>query len=219
MPAGTYRTLTARESARRDLRPARRRRGRSDPRRSSWRGQPDHKARTCDRRLAIGAEERTRAIFAPDASAVSLYDLFRDRQPQSGILSKTLMRPVSVKALEDSLQRIVADPWAVIIDHDFDFRFHPAADDAHLAAGLGKRLGVDQQVGDHLSEPRIMSRYRERIGGAAAFEADFNGNLVAKAGFVGDRGQGVEQASKLDKRHILALQFGIEPACIGDVGS
>src|SRR3984885_10955474 len=199
MPAATCRPLTARESARPDLRPARRRRGRSDPRRSSWRGQPDHKARTCDRRFAIGAEERTRAIFRPDASAVGLYDLFRDRQPQSGILSKTLMRPVSIKALEDSLQRVVADPRTVIIDHDFDFRFHATAGDAHLAAGLGKRLGVDQKVGNHLSEPRIMPWYREGIGGAAALEAHFNGDLVAKAGFVGDRGQGVEQAPKIDR--------------------
>jgi len=39
---------------------------------------------------------------------VGLYDLFRDRQPQPGILAKTLMRPVGVKPLEDSLQRILA---------------------------------------------------------------------------------------------------------------
>ena len=86
-----------------------------------------------------------------------------------------------------------------------------------LPPAIGKRLGIDQEVGDHLSQPRIMARHREGIGGTTAFEADLDGDVVAEPGFVGDRRQGLEQAAKIDRRHILTLQFGIEPAGIGDV--
>ena len=71
--------------------------------------------------LAVGTE-RACAVLRPDASAMGLDDLLRDRQPQSGILPKTLMRPVGVEALENPLQRILANPGPVVIDHDFDFR-------------------------------------------------------------------------------------------------
>ena len=132
--------------------------------------------------LALGVDG-TGAILRPDAPAMGFDDLFRDRQPQSGILPKALMRPVGVEALEDALQRILANARPVVIDHDFDFRAHAAADDPHLAAGFGKRLRVDQQIGDHLSEPRIMARHREGVGGAAALEADFDARRRCRAGF------------------------------------
>ncbi len=63
------------------------------------------------------------------------------------------MRPVGVEALEDPLQRVVANTRPVVIDHDLDFRSQSAADDPHLAAGFGKRLRIGEQIGDHLSEP------------------------------------------------------------------
>ena len=47
-------------------------------------------------------------------------DLLGDRQAEAGILSKALMRPVGVEALEDALQRVVADAGAVVVDHDLD---------------------------------------------------------------------------------------------------
>src|ERR1700730_7504074 len=112
-------------------------RGRSRWRHPSWRGQPDHKARARNRRFAIGAG-RACEILRPDAPAMRLYDLFRDRQPEPVILAKALMRPVSVKPLEDSLQRILANPRPIVIDRDLDFRSGAAAHDAHLAAGFGE---------------------------------------------------------------------------------
>ena len=102
--------------------------------------------------LALGVD-RAGAVFRPDAAAMGLDDLLGDREPEPGILVKTLMRPVGVKPLEDALQRVLANPRPVIVDHDLDFGFHAAADDPHLAAGIGKRLGVDQEVRDHLAEP------------------------------------------------------------------
>src|SRR3979490_3360594 len=97
------------------------------------------------------------------------------------------MRTVSVEALEDSLQRILADSWPIIVDHDLDFGSDAAADDAHLATGFGKRLGVGEQVRDHLSQPRIVAGYRESIVEASALETDLDGNVVAAPGFVRNR--------------------------------
>src|ERR1700755_3605328 len=92
-------------SAPRASRPARRKHGcwrRPD---RSWRrrGQADHEARARLGGLALGGD-RAGAVFRPDAAAMGLDDLLRDREPEPGILSKTLMRPVGVKTLEDALQ-------------------------------------------------------------------------------------------------------------------
>jgi len=84
---------------------------------------------------------------------MGLDDLLGDREPQPGILAKALMRPVGVEALEDALERVLADARAVVVDHDLDFGAHAAADDTYLAAGVGEGLRVRQQIGDHLSEP------------------------------------------------------------------
>ncbi len=62
-----------------------------------------------------------------------------------------------------------------------------------------------------------MTRHRESIGGTSALEANLHGDVVAAPGFVRNRRQGGKQATKIDGRHILPLQFGIEPACIRDV--
>src|SRR4051794_35247364 len=100
----------------------------------SWRGQPHHEARAGHRQLAVGANGAG-AILAPDAAAMGFDDLFGDRQAEAGILAKSLMRAVGVKAFEDFLQRVLADTGAVVIDDDLDFGTHAAADDADLAAG------------------------------------------------------------------------------------
>ncbi len=80
-------------------------------------------------------------------------DLLGDREPEAGVLAEALMRPVGVEALEDPLQRVLADAGPVIVDHDLDLAARAAADDAHLVARLGERLRVRQQVRDHLAEP------------------------------------------------------------------
>ena len=110
-------------------------------RRRSWRRQPA--PRSARRRPSASPSlGRAGAILRPDAPAMGFDDLLGDRQPESGILAKALMRPVGVEALEDALQRVLADSGAVIVDHDFDLRAHAAAGDAHLAAGLGEGLRI-----------------------------------------------------------------------------
>src|SRR3954471_13934072 len=120
------------------------------------------------------------------------------------------MRPIGVEALEYPFQRVVTNPWTIVIDHNLDFRPHPPAHDAHLAPGCRKRLGVDEEIGDHLAEAGVMARYREGVRGATALEADFDADVMTEPGFVGDRRQRREQATKIDRRHVLPLQFGVE---------
>src|SRR5271169_1481222 len=131
------RNLTARGSVPRDFQPAPPMRGcwRRQP--SSWRRKPDYKARACDRRFAVRAE-RPYAVLGPYPSAMGLHDLFGDRQPETRILAKTLVRPVGVEALEDPLQRILANPRSIVVDDDFNVGSHAPACDPHLAADFGK---------------------------------------------------------------------------------
>src|SRR3954447_17033364 len=116
MRAAICRSRKDRGSGPRGYPPVGRRRGRWPA--SSWCGQPHHKARAGHGGLAVGAD-RTGAILGPDAAAMGFDDLLRDRQAQAGVLPKTLMRAVGVKALENFLQRVLADTGAVIIDNDF----------------------------------------------------------------------------------------------------
>ena len=145
-------------------------------------------------------------------------DLLGDREAEAGVLAKALMRTVGVEALEDALQRVVANARTVIVDHDLDLGAHAAAGDAHLAAGLGERLRVGEQVGDHLSEPRIVAGHRERVGRAAALETRLDRDVMAELGFVGDGGRASSAGGAGRPAHVLALQFGIEAAGVGDVG-
>src|SRR3954470_20853168 len=139
MRAAICRSRTDRGSGPRGHPPARRRRGRWPA--SSWRGQPHHEARAGHGGLAVGADGAG-AILGPDAAAVGFDDLLRDRQAEAGVLAKTLMRAVGVKALKNFLQGVLADAGAVIVDDDLDFGTHAPADDANLAAGIGERLRV-----------------------------------------------------------------------------
>ena len=84
---------------------------------------------------------------------MGLDDLLGDRQAETRILAKALMRSIGIEALEDALERILADARAVVVDQYLDFGTHAAADDAHLATGVGEGLRIRQQVGDDLSEP------------------------------------------------------------------
>src|SRR5438105_13110250 len=108
----------ARGSARHDFQPAPPKHGRSRLSQLSWRGQPDDKARSRNRRFAVRAD-RTCAVLRPDAPAMRLDELFRDRQSQSGILPKALMRPAGVETLENALQRVRANARPVVIDDGF----------------------------------------------------------------------------------------------------
>src|SRR5690349_10004166 len=102
-------------------------------RRHSLCRQPDHEARAGNRRLAVLVDAAC-AVLGPDAAAMRLDDLLGDRQTQSGVLAEALMRTIGVEALEDALQRILANAGAVVVDHDLDFGAHAAAGDAHPLA-------------------------------------------------------------------------------------
>src|SRR3954447_15742032 len=170
----------------RGLPPAPRRHARSGRRHRSWHWQSDHETSASDRVFAFGAG-RSGTIFGPDASAMRLDDLLGDRQAEPGVLAKALMRPISVEALEDSLQRVLANARTVVIDHDFNLGSHAPADDAHFAAPVGKRVRDREKMGAHLAEAGMMAGHREGVGGAAAFKADICRDVMAEPGFVGNR--------------------------------
>ncbi len=67
-----------------------------------------------------------------------------------------------------------------------------------------------------MAKPGIVARHREGVD-APAFEAQLDADIVATPSFVGDRRERREKASKIDWRHVLTLQLGIEPARIGNV--
>src|ERR1700756_5078854 len=146
---------------------------------ASWLRQPDHKARAGDGGLAIRALPAD-TVLGPDTPAMRLDDLLGDREPEAGVLAKTLMRPVGVEALEHALQRVGADAGAVVVDHDLDLGAHAAAEDAHLAAGFGEGLRIGQKIRDPLAEPRIMAGHGEAVARAATLEADFDRDVVAE---------------------------------------
>src|ERR1044072_5481204 len=105
----------ARGSARRARPPAPRRHEWCSPARASRRRQPDHEPRAGNGRLAV-AIERTRPVLGPDAAAMGFDDLLGNRQPETGVLAKSLMRAIGVEALEDFLQRVGANTRAIVVD-------------------------------------------------------------------------------------------------------
>src|SRR4051794_2564663 len=118
MQAAICRIPTDRGSEPRGRPPARQRRGQWPA--PSWRRQSHHEACAGHGRLAVGTD-RAGAILGPDAAAMSFDDLLRNRQAKAGILAKTLMRAIGIKALEDLFERVLADAGAVIVDDDLDF--------------------------------------------------------------------------------------------------
>jgi hypothetical protein len=62
-----------------------------------------------------------------------------------------------------------------------------------------------------------MAGHRKTVGGAAALEAGLDRDVMAEPGFVCDGRQCRQQAAKVDRCHVLALQFGIEPAGVGNI--
>ena len=84
-------------------------------------------------------------------------DLLGDRQPQPGILSEALMRPVSVETLEDLVQCLRAHARPVVVDDDLDLVLQAAGGDPHNAAGRRERAGIVDQVVDHLAEAGIVA--------------------------------------------------------------
>src|SRR5688572_16701393 len=87
----------------------------------SHRRQPYGKTCTENRRRPILRGGDARAVLGPNASTVGFDDLLRDRQSQPGVLSKALVWPVGIKALEYSFKRIRPDARPVVVHHDFHF--------------------------------------------------------------------------------------------------
>ena len=145
-----------------------------------------------------------------------------DRQAEAGILAEALMRPVGVEALEDLLERVGADararrrrprsrsrscrrrqmtrtlpPWREnelrVVDADCEITW-PSRE-----SWPGHRERVASAGG-----PRTRDRRPRRRRRAASRWRPSD--------------QRRQQPAQIDRRGVLALQFGIEPAGVGNVG-
>src|SRR3954452_22566167 len=79
----------------------------------SHRRQAHHE--TCTEHFRPFFRRYAHAIFGADAPALRLHDLARDREPESGIVAESLMRPVGVEALEDALHRFRLNARTVVV--------------------------------------------------------------------------------------------------------
>src|SRR5438552_429375 len=84
--------------------------------------------------------------IATDSTAMRLDDLPRDGQPEPGILSEALLRPVGVEAVEDFFERIGSNARTVIVDHDLDLVAQPPADHPNVAGLRRERARVVDQI-------------------------------------------------------------------------
>ena len=63
-----------------------------------------------------------------------------------------------------------------------------------------------------------MARHLERAR-RSALESQRDLHIVVAFDLVGDGDEGAEQLREVDGRRFLALQFGIEPAGVGNIGN
>ena len=85
-------------------------------------------------------------------------DLLGDRQAKAGILPETLIRAVSVEALENLIECFRLDAGSIIVDHNLNLVFQPPAVNAHGAARRRERARIVDQVTDDLTEPEVVPR-------------------------------------------------------------
>src|SRR5579863_6209045 len=182
---------------------------------ASHRRQAHDKARAEHLRLAVRAG-RAGSVLDPDRSAMGIDDLFGDRQTQPGILAKSLVRAVGVKALENLFQGIGTHAGSVVVDENLYLIAQPPTGDTHRGAGRRERTRVLDQIIDDLSEPGIVSRHLERAR-AAAFEFQGDFDAVVTLDLVRYANERAEELGEIDRRSLLALQLGVEPAGVGNI--
>src|SRR5262249_56142346 len=105
-------------------------------------------------------------------AVMSLHDLLRDRQAQPRVLTEILLRAISIKPLEDLIDRIRPDAGTIVIDGDEYFAPGAAAGHPHRAAGRRERAGIVDQVVHDLAQPGIMTLHPENARRAFEREDD-----------------------------------------------
>src|SRR5262249_53059821 len=98
------------------------------------------------------AARRINAVLGPQATAMRLDDLQRDRQAQAGVLAEALVRAVGVEALEYLLHGVRVDARPVVVDRDLDLVAQIPAGNPHGAAKRRERARIVDQVVHHLAD-------------------------------------------------------------------
>ena len=213
--AATCRIPTGLESARRARRPARRKRGWSAS--PSHRRQAHHEARAENlRRLACRGRDAG-AVLGPDASAVRLDDLLGDRQAEPGVLPEALVRPVGVEALEDL--------------SNASGRMPGPSSSTMISTSLRCRRQVTRTVppggeNERAFSIRLSNTWPSRESWPDTTKAsgpppsNVSDTVASSAWRTSLRTPATVLSSfdEIDRRHVVALQFGVEPAGVGNVG-
>ena len=223
--AATCRSRTARGSARARRRPARRRRGwcsvviaragchhvagrRTDEARAA--APPAARRRVDPAAVRFSAQRRP-----PCASTICL----RDRQAEPGVLAEALVRPVGVEALEDLAPtrpaRMPGPSSSTTISTSSRSR---AAGDPHGAVRRRERARIVDQVVDHLAEPRSRGPAPRSASGRRPRTSSVTWHAVVARHFVRTVTTVLSSLREVDRRRVLPLQLGVEPAGVGDVG-
>ena len=184
----------------------------------SHRRQADDEARAEHLRCRRPRRGAPSAVLDPDRAAMRLDDLLGDRKAEAGILAEALMRPVGVEALEDLLERVGPHARPVVIDDDLDLVAQPPA---------GRRAPMPPGgENERAFSIRLSTTWpsRESWPGTLKARAPPPSNrsvtLTPSSRFtsLATATSGVEQLGQIDRRRLLALQFGVEAAGVGDIG-
>src|SRR5712691_6927561 len=102
--------------------------------RSRLQRQADQEARPA------GLASRVDAVLRPDAAAMRLDDLFRNRQPEPRMGAEFLAgRPLAIEAVEDRGQLLLRDAGALVFDGDENGSAIERGVDADLAVRRAER--------------------------------------------------------------------------------
>src|SRR6266567_6818067 len=112
--------------------------------------QADQEARPAHRAMRVGA------VLRPDAAAMRLDDLLRDREAEPRMRAEFLPgRPLAVEAVEDRGQLVLRDAGALVFHDDQNRPAVGGGADADLAIGRAERDGIGDDVEKDLRQAAL----------------------------------------------------------------
>src|SRR5712691_2019656 len=126
------------------------------PGRSYLDRQADQEARPAHRAVSIGP------VLRPDAAAMRLDDLFRDREAEPRMRAEFLAgRPLAVEGVEDRGQLVLRDAGALVLHSDQNGPAVGGGADADLAIRWAERDGIGDDVEKNLRQAALDARHHK----------------------------------------------------------
>ena len=148
---------------------------------------------------------------------MGLDDLLGDRQPEPGVLAEALIRPVGVEALENLVEGFRRGcPGR---------RRRPRSRPRSRSLRQVTRTVESGGANERALSIRLLITWPSRESCPGTMKASgpppskvTETFAASAAGLVLHRDHSVEELGEIDRRHLAALQFGVEAAGVGDVG-